>query len=146
MQLIRNPPFTLQVSIDHDQSITCIICRYTLLLQDPPSHSPASRNGDGAPTRPLASHLQPAAQLELRAAPYHLQPGYDSPSIALRGACPSQVFRKALLGLIQRCSSTLYHFHIAFMGRHPACPGPNAGEPSHLLRACRTLLATNCSA
>ena len=51
--------------------------------------------------------------------------------------------RKALPGpprRVQKCSSILYHFHIAFMGRHPACPGPEPGGPSHILRASRTLL------
>ena len=50
------------------------------------------------------------------------------------------MFRKALLRPpwhFQKCSSTLYHFHIAFMGCHPACPGPEPGEPRHFLRACR---------
>ena len=33
----------------------------------------------------------------------------------------------------------LDHLPIAFMGRHPACPGPEPGEPSQSLRACRTM-------
>ena len=74
--------------------------------------------------------------------------GHDSPGIAPWGACPSPVFRKALLGPprhFQKCSSTLYHFQIAFTGRHPACPGPEPGDPSHFLRACRTLHNELCT-
>ena len=72
-----------------------------------------------------------------------LLPGYDSPGIAPRGACPPPKIRKALSGppgRFQKCSSTLCLFDIAFMGRHPACPGPKLRDPSHSLRACRTLV------
>ncbi len=63
--------------------------------------------------------------------------GYDSPSNSPRGACPPLAIRRALPGParhFQKCSSTLYHFHIACMGRYPACPSPEPGEPSHFLR------------
>ena len=72
-------------------------------------------------------------------------PGYDSPGVAPRGACPPPVIMHALPGPprhFQKCSSTLYCFHIAFMGRHPPSPGPGAGEPSQFLRACCTLHRT----
>ena len=39
----------------------------------------------------------------------------------------------------QECSNTWYHFHIASPGRPLACPGPEPGEPSHFLMACRIL-------
>ena len=60
---------------------------------------------------------------------------YDSPGIALRGARPPSVFRKALPPRHFKSASILC---ITFMRRHPACPGPEPGEPSHFLRACRT--------
>ncbi len=67
--------------------------------------------------------------------------GYDSPGIALRGACPPPGIWKALLGPLQHfreCSSTLYHFQ----GAPPGMLWPLNWEPSHFLKACRTLDAS----
>lgn len=55
---------------------------------------------------------------------------------------PAPEIRKVLLGLpwqIEKDSSTLYQFFQRFSGAPLARPGPEAGEPSHPLRACRTL-------
>ena len=37
-------------------------------------------------------------------------------------------------------SAALLCITFAFIRRHPAYPGPQPGEPSHLLRACRTVI------
>ncbi len=54
-----------------------------------------------------------------------LDAGYDSPGIALRGACPPPVFRKALLWPLwhfQKCSSIFVSLSHCFHGAPPGMP------------------------
>ena len=86
----------------------------------------------------MAIYEPPAMLMQLTSPldpPQASGPGFDSPGIASWGACPAP-------GMFEVLQYLCYHLHIDFMGRHPAYPGPQSGEPSHILRAFRTLKRT----